>query len=325
MKKRIVVFGATGNLGKAFINYCIENIDFKKYEIIATGRRSYNFNSKIKYYQFDINKEENLLKKLPKTNIHAIVNFVSIVPAYTPIINEIQMAETNFLSSIKILDYAKNVKADRVLYMHTWAEYAGYWGKRKKLSPKLKRNLVFTGDHAFYAITKAAVVDTMKYYKEEYGIKNYIFILPNIYLYASEKSYYVNGKKKKVGYRYIIDQAIKGKNIELWGDPNSYKDIVYIKDFCQMVYKGLFSKNNGGIYCVGTGVSTSLKKQIEGIIDVFSPINKKSKIILRPDKKNFNSFVMNIDNAIKELGYKPKYDYLSYLEDYKKEMNDNNK
>ena len=29
---------------------------------------------------------------------------------------------------------------------------------------------------------------------------------------------------------------------------------------------------------------------------------------------------MNIDKARKNLGYQPRYDYLAYLEDYKREM-----
>ena len=32
---------------------------------------------------------------------------------------------------------------------------------------------------------------------------------------------------------------------------------------------------------------------------------------------------MDIENAKRELGYEPKYDYISYLEDYKKEMKQN--
>ncbi|MGZ5486710.1 MAG: NAD-dependent epimerase/dehydratase family protein, partial [Nitrososphaeraceae archaeon] len=64
----------------------------------------------------------------------------------------------------------------------------------------------------------------------------------------------------------------------------------------------------------------SLKEQIEGIIEVFSPKDKKSKIILRPDKPNGRDFLMDISNAREELGYEPQYYYLDYLKDFKKEM-----
>ena len=66
-----------------------------------------------------------------------------------------------------------------------------------------------------------------------------------------------------------------------------------------------------------------MREQIEGIVKVFSPKDKPSKIIECPEKKDCDDFVMDIENAKKELGYEPKYDYISYLEDYKKEMKQN--
>ena len=60
----------------------------------------------------------------------------------------------------------------------------------------IQEKLLFTGDHAFYAITKSMIVDTMEYYKQEYGLKNFVFRLPNVYLYHPEKYYYVDCVKK---------------------------------------------------------------------------------------------------------------------------------
>ena len=189
------------------------------------------------------------------------------------------------------------------------------------LSPDMPRKLDYTGDHAFYAICKSMVVETMEHYHQEYKIKNFVFRLPNIYLYSPLKTYYVAGKERPIAYRYMIDRAITGADIELWGNPDAFKDIVYVKDFCQMLYKALFAKTDGGLYHVGTGLKTTLREQIEGIIEVFSPKSHPSSIIPRPDKDSFPSFVMDIENARRDLGYEPEYDYLSYLRDYKQEMN----
>ena len=178
----------------------------------------------------------------------------------------------------------------------------------------------FTGDHAFYAITKSMVVDTMEHYKQEYGLKNFVFRLPNVYLYHPEKYYYVDCVKKPIGYRYMIDKAAAGDTIEMWGDPDAFKDILYIKDLCQMMYKALFAQVDGGTYNAGTGIRTTLREQIEGIIDVFSPKEHMSNIVEKPEKSSFTSFVMDIENAKKDLGYKPEFSYIRYLEDYKKEQ-----
>lgn len=123
-----------------------------------------------------------------------------------------------------------------------------------------------------------------------------------------------------IAYRLLINQAIKGETISLWGNPDHAHDMVYVKDFCQMGYKALIADCNGGIYNVGTGNPISMREQIEGIIEVFSPQNNKSKIVYSTDKPNGREYSLDIENAREELGYEPQYGYLDYLKDFKKEM-----
>ena len=96
--------------------------------------------------------------------------------------------------------------------------------------------------------------------------------------------------------------------------------MVYVKDFCQMLYKAIFVNRDCGYYNVGTGVGTSLFDQIRGMVEVFGEGDKKSQIIMRPDKPNAPQYIMDITPAIQELGYKPKYNYLEMLRDFKREM-----
>lgn len=319
--KKILIFGATGYIGAYLTDYCKHYLDSKKYEIIAIGRKKTNFfeSFDIPYIQLDLLNPDDF-KKLPSENVYAIINLTGVLPAYFNKFDPFAYVDTNINGSLRIMEYARKNNVDRVLYTQTWAEQAGYWGKREILSPDLPRKLVYTGDHAFYSITKSMVVDTMHFYKEEYGVKDFIFRLPNVYMYAPQKNYFVDGVKKKIAYRYMIDQATEGNHLEMWGNPNAFKDILYIKDLCQMMCKALTANIDGGMYNAGTGIKTTLRQQIEGYIKVFSPNPKLTQIIERPEKPTFVSFVMNIENAKKDLGYTPKYNYLSYLEDYKLEQ-----
>ena len=289
--KKIIVFGATGNIGAYFTSYCKENLDAEAYEVIAVGRRKTDFFEKngISYVNVDICKDEDFAA-LPTEDIYAVVNAAGLLPAYLKEYDPFAYVETNIKGGLRVLEYARKTNADRVLYTQTWAEQAGYWGKEEVLSPDLPRKLLYTGDHAFYAITKTMIVETMEHYKQEYGVKNF------------------------------VDKASKGEPIEMWGDPDAFKDILYIKDLCQMMFKALFAKVNGGTYNAGTGVRTTLREQIEGMVEVFSPRDNKSVIVEKPDKNSFVSFVMDIDNAKRELGYEPEFTYIKYLEDYKREQ-----
>ncbi len=322
--KKIVLFGATGNTGMYFADYCNQYLDKNKYELVAVGRKNTKWfeNHGIEYYQVDIRKEKDF-EKLPQKDVYAIVHMAGLLPAYLKEYDPFAYVDTNVTGGVRVLEYARKTGADRVLYAQTWAEMAGYWGKEEVLSPNMERRLCYKGDHAFYAITKSMIVETMEHYHQEYGIKNFVFRLPNIYLYHPEKYYYVDCEKRRIAYRYMIERAMSGQSIEMWGNPQAFKDIVYVKDLCQMMYKAVFADVDGGVYNVGTGIRTTLRQQIEGMIEVFSPKEKKSTIIECPDKPTFTSFVMDIESARRDLGYEPQYDYISYLEDYKREMEQN--
>ena len=320
-KRKIVVFGSAGNLGKYFIDYLLNNLNKNEYEIISIGTKSeypYSF-YKGKYIQVDISRRSDF-NKLPMENIYAIVDFAGVLPAYLKEDNPYKYIDVNITGTLNILEYCKEVKADRIIYTHTWAEMNGYLKEKKPLKPNLSRKPIYTGDHAIYTVTKCAAVDLIECYHHMYGLKNFIFKLPNIYMYSPEEFYYVDGEKKYISYRYMIKRAMEGKNIELWGNPELGKDIIYVKDLCQMIFKSLFVDKSSGYYNAGTGIKTTMREQIEGIIKVFSPKDKLSKIIECPEKRDCDDFVMDIQNIKDDLGYEPQYSYLEYLKDYKKEM-----
>lgn len=318
--KKIVIFGATGNIGIYLTDYCKQHLDTDEYEVVAVGRRDTPIfdTMGVKYIKADITNDSDF-DRLPVDDIYAVVNAAGILPAYFKDYDPFAYVKVNIEGGLRILEYARKNNADRLLYTQTWSEQGGYWGKEEILSPKMPRSLVYTGDHAFYAITKTMIVETMEHYKQEYGLKNFVFRLPNVYMYHPDTQYYVDGKLKLVAYRYMIERATKGEPIEMWGDPDAFKDILYIKDLCQMMFKALFADRDGGLYNAGTGIKTTLREQIQGMVDVFSPAGKRSEIIEKPEGAGFTSFVMDIDNAREELGYEPEYTYIKYLEDYKKE------
>ncbi len=318
--KKIVIFGATGNTGVYLIDYLKQFAT--DYEIIAVGRRN---DSKIeeffgvKYFSVDISKAEDF-EQLPKDDVYAVVHLAGVLPAYLQDNDSPLYINVNILGTMNILNYCKQTNADRILYAQSYADINSHLLEDKVLLPYMTRKINYTNDHATYIISKNAAVDLIEHYSQCYGIKRYILRLPNIYHYSPNKYYYVDGIQKVVSYRYIIDRAINSETIELWGDPTKERDIVYVKDFAQLVFKAIEANNEGGFYNVGTGVGTTFEDQIKGIISVFSPEDKKSEIVYCPDKSDAMEYIMNIDNGVEELGYTPKYDYIAYLEDYKKEM-----
>ena len=319
--KKIIVFGSTGSIGPYVIDYLNDKIDPHEYQILASGRRNTNFFNfmEVEYVSIDISKSEEF-EKLPSKDVHAVVLLASIMPANMQGYFPINYLNTNIIGTYNVLEYCRNTGVDRIIYSQTIRDIGNYIGSDKPLASDLCRSFSYTGDHAVYVISKNTAVDLIEHFYHEYGLKRFILRLPTVYLYNKNKYYYADGIKKVQAYRYIIEQAIESLPIEMWGDPNKAHDILYVKDLCQLIQKSLIADCDGGIYNAGTGVPITLEEQIKGIVEIFSPKECPSKIMWCPNKANARNYTLDISKAQEELGFKPDYDYISYLRDLKKEM-----
>lgn len=318
--KNIIVFGASGDTGRYFVKYFLDHYRGMDYQIIATGTRETSFfdSLEVPYYQVDIRRKEEF-EKLPG-EVYAVVDLAGAMPARMKGYDPYKYIDVNITGNLNILEYCRKTKADRVLFAQSFGDIKDHAEENSLLTVDLPRKFSFTSDHTIYVMTKNFAVDMIENYHQMYGLRNFIFRLPTIYLYSPVDTYYVDGKQRKIGYRLLIDKARAGEPIEVWGDPERVKDMVYVKDFCQMLYRAVFVDRNCGYYNVGTGVGTSLLDQIQGMIEVFGTSGKESELIMCPDKPNAPQYIMDIAPAAAELGYKPEYTYRKMLVDFKKEM-----
>lgn len=317
---KILVFGASGNTGTYFVRYFLEHYKQSEYEIVAVGTRNTDkfADMGVEYFQVDITKKEEF-QKLPK-DVYAVIDLAGAMPARMEGYDPQYYIDVNITGNLNILEYCRENGADRILFAQSFGDIKDYGETELILKSDMPRNFSFKSDHTIYVMTKNFMVDMMENYYEMYGLKKFVFRLPTIYLYSPIDYYYVDGVRRKIGYRLLIDRAMAGESIEVWGDASRVKDMVYVKDFCQMLYKALFVNREKGYYNVGTGIGTSLLDQIKGMVEVFGEEGKKSSITLCPDKPNAPQYIMDITPACEELGYAPKYDYISMLKDIKKEM-----
>lgn len=320
--KRIIVFGASGETGRYFIDYCISNKLNEQYEIIAVGNRHTDFFTTyfgLSYIQMNIVMESEF-EKLPKEDVFCIVDLAGYMPARMDNDSPERMINVNLIGTLNILNYCIRVNADRILFAQSFGDIKDHSEENILLTTDLPRMFSFNSDHTVYLIAKNAAVDLIEYYHQHYGLKRFIFRLPTIYSYGKDRTFYRDGKECPLWYRVLIDRAIEHKDIEIWGDSSRVKDIVYVKDFAQMLYLAVKTDRSEGFYNVGTGVGTSLKDQIEIMAELFKEGDIKSNLIYMPEKANTPQYIMDIKPAVDELGYRPQYDYEHYLLDYRNEL-----
>lgn len=142
--------------------------------------------------------------------------------------------------------------------MQSFGDIKDYGEKEVLLTANMPRKFQFNTDHTVYVMTKNFAVDILENYHQLYGIKNFVFRLPTIYLYSKQNQFYIDGKMRQMGYRKLIDMARNGEVMEVLGNPFRVKDMIYVKGFCQMLSLALRVNRTSGYYNVGTGVGISL-------------------------------------------------------------------
>lgn len=320
MNNTILVFGATGTLGAPITVH----LKREGYNVIAIGHREYDNDffceQGIKYISMNIENEDDF-KKLPSNDIFAILDFAGALPASMSGYKPKQYITSIFQGTFNILEYARRTQVDRIVFPQSLFDVSYLFGTKVPIPADSQRKAPLSGDHAIYVIAKNAAVNLIEHYYHVYGIKRFVLRLSRVYLYHPNPYTFTNGKKVLISDRFFIYKAMKGEDIEIWGDPNRLLETCCIKDFLQIIDKTLQAKDiDGGIYNIGSGGST-LKERVEGIIEVFCPKNKISNIVFCPNKQNTQQFVLDIRKTVNELGYTPRYSWKDYLIDFKIEMN----
>lgn len=314
----IIVFGATGTVGA----YTVKELAGRGYNIAAVGRRKSDngfFETLgVQYISLDI-ADKKQFSRLP-AKVDVVVHLAGAMPARMQDYNPQNYIDSIVTGTLNILEYSVKNGVKKVIYSQSISDIDYLCGDTTSIPSDTISKFPINNDHSVYSICKNMAINLIEHYSAKYGFCPIYLRLPNIYVYHPNPYYYVDGIKKWQSYRLMIDKALKGDALEVWGNPNRVRDIVYIKDLIQIILKAIEANVEGGMYNVGTGVGVSLDEQIKGIVEVFSPKEKPSEIIYRRDMPDAAQYIFDISKTCNELGYVPQYYYRDYLLDMKKEM-----
>ena len=320
MLKNVVIFGGTGGVGA----YTVLRLIKHGYHVIVVGHRvndgGFFEDMGADYFSVDITNNASF-NVLPKDNIFAIIHLAGMLPArmngYMPQL----YLDCNITGTLNVLQYAVSVRVERFIYSQSFSDVSYLQGSTIPIPAESESKFPLNNDHSIYSISKTAGMLLTEHFSSKYGFRQFSLRFPNIYLYHPNPTYFVDGKIRVQGLRNIIKQIKNGEDVELWGNPERVRDMVYVKDCCQIIECCLSASASGGTYNVGTGIGTTRRIQIQDLIECFSPKSgKKSSIIFRADMPDSPQYIMDVEKTIVELGYNVEYNHVAMVNDYKKEM-----
>lgn len=231
----------------------------------------------------------------------------------------LEIVDSIITGTLNVLEWMREHGCKKIVFTQSIADILYKFGTTEPIDDDVERKFPLATDHSVYSICKNAAVNLIEHYHAQYGFKRFVVRLPTIYCYKPSPFYSVNGVKHWLGWRYIIDQAMEGNTLEVWGNPDSIKEMVNVGDFVNMMECCIKAKHDGGVYNMGCGHPVSIEYQIRKIAEIFNS-DKKSDIVYRPEKASSPQFVLSIEKSRRELGYEPKYDFEAFLKSFKRDM-----
>ncbi|MEN6349897.1 MAG: NAD(P)-dependent oxidoreductase [Syntrophomonas sp.] len=320
----IMVFGAAGFIG----TYVIDQLIKENYSVVAAdiseSGASYYEKIGIPFYSVDIT-DKGSLNKLPSEGIEAVINLACVQPAnvsedkYDPV----DYIKVNVIGTLNILDFCLKNSINKIIYTCSHRNTQGQWKEKEGIAIKEAdgRAIKFTGDYAMFSISESTATDCVEHYSQVYGIQGIVFRLPPVYGYGPHTEIYKDGKPLITGFQIFINNAKQGKPLEVWGDCNAGRDIIYVKDVASAFVMALKKNNISGLYNISSGRLSTLKEEAECIAREFWPQGSQPQLVYRPDKPNgIESYFYDISRAKNDFGWAPEYTFSEMIHDYKKEL-----
>ena len=311
----ILITGATGFIGV----YLVDELIREGFDVLATGRnqvaKSYYNENGIPFVELDVTSKEDF-DRLPKNKIDAVIHLAALIPAAVSTLNAKDFLNVNSLGTYNTLDFCRRNQINDFISITSHFTVEGFWGiwdtRKLRIKEEMGRNFKYTGDHTPYIISKIAAEEYAEYFTQEFGMRCITFRLSGVWGYGRYES----------GFEFFVNKAKKAVPIQVFGDPNKVRDNIYVKDVARAISLGLKSRNAKGLYNLSSGIPLTLREEVEKIVDVFSPVRSRSKIVSCPDKPGgvIESYVYDISKIREEIGFTPEYPYGVMLLDYKEEL-----
>ncbi len=296
MKKKLIILGGTGFIG---INLLIYFSKQKKYKVYGT----YNIKPKIYIKNVSWIKSNLLIEKdvsRALKNKDFVIQAAATTSGSKDIVNQpyLHVTDNAIMNSLILRSVMEN-KIDKFIFFSCTVMYDSKKSKIKETDLDLNKEI----NPKYYGVawTKLYTEKMCRFYSNICNTKFTIIRHSNIYgpfdKFDLEKSHVFGA---------TITKVMKSNGeINIWGDGNESRDLLYIDDLIDIVKKSIDNqKINFQIYNCGYGKAIQIKSLVKKII---KSSGKKIKIKFDLSKPTIKTNVyLDTFLAKKELNWYPK-------------------
>ncbi len=285
MRKRVLIIGSNGFIGKSFINYTQET----KKELYTLSRRK---NDKDKHFVCDATNFEKLNKIIQSIKPNEIYNLSG---SY---LNEFEVSySTNVVITKNVFDsVVKNGLLDcKILINGSAAEYGFIKDYDNPIDEKYPFNPI-----SVYGLTKIYQTYLCRIYFNRDDLKIYLARPFNVIGYGMSNNLFVGRLIKQ------IVQHLKKKSKIILGNLNNERDYVDVEDVINAFKIIMKNGTPGEIYNIGSGRSIKIKDLLDKFLEIFnidrSYVEISDSFIKKFDIPKIYANILKLKN----LGWEPR-------------------
>lgn len=303
---KLLVTGGAGFIGANFIHYWMHrhtddvlvNIDTLTYAGNPENLTSVAENPQYQFVKANITNEEAVASAMKDVDV--VVHFAAESHVDRSIREPSPFVMTNVVGTQVLLDAAQKAGVKRFHHISTDEVFG---------SLELNTDQRFSEETRYdprspYAASKAASDHLVRSYYHTYGLPITITNCSNNF-----GPYHFPEKLIPLA----ITNILEGKKVPVYGDGKNVRDWLYVEDHCRAIELILEKGKIGETYCVG-----GLTEDIDNLSVV-----KKILMYMKKDESQIEfvkdrpghdrRYAMNWTKIQKELGWKPQFDFDTYL------------
>lgn len=302
---KLLVTGGCGFIGSNFIRYWLNkypkdkiiNLDKLTYAGHLSSTKDFSKNKNYKFIKGDITDSKTVGKVMKGTDL--VVHFAAESHVDRSIVNPSEFIKTNVLGTFTLLDEALKNKIKHFHHVSTDEVFGALPLGKGKFSEDTRYD-----PKSPYSASKAASDHLVRAYYHTFGLPITITNCAN--------NFGPYHDPEKLFPRFITN-LIEDKEVTIYGDGKYVRDWLYVEDHCRAIDLVIKKGRVGDTYLVG-----GLKKDINNLeiaqklLKIFG--KNKSYIKYVKDRPGHDRrYAINWNKINKELGWKPQYDFDTYL------------
>ncbi|MFC4403545.1 dTDP-glucose 4,6-dehydratase [Gracilibacillus xinjiangensis] len=304
---KILVTGGAGFIGGNFIqfildkypNYKIINIDKLTYAGELTKHNGIVNKSNYKFIKEDIVNKESILALFNKEKFDYVVHFAAESHVDNSIRDSDVFVQTNVVGTHVLLEASLLNNVQKFIHISTDEVY----GDLDFDSEKLFTESTSLEPNSPYSASKASSDMLVRSYFKTYQ-------LPIIITRCSNNYGPYQFPEKLIPKSILM--ALRNQEIPIYGKGVNIRDWLYVTDHCTAIDLIMHKGSNGEVYNIGGNNEKSNIEVVKSILDYLGASHNLISYV--GDRKGHDKRYAVDSTKLKELGWQPKYNFESGLE-----------